>query len=168
MRYWSIFEKCDRLFQFTEKSDRETARGARSHSGDKVVRNETIILKLGALFISESRVRFLSLLNASTTTLLALGKPIGFKWICRLGGKKMSIKLDSGFEIVRFSDLSYEEITVEIQYQGEQIAQINKDKGIDQLEIEILTDYTKSGFSAKFKLRDFQQALQEAQKLIKQ
>ena len=80
----------------------------------------------------------------------------------------MSIKLDSGFEIVRFSDLSYEEITVEIQYQGEQIAQINKDKGIDQLEIEILTDYIKPGFCAKFKLRDFQQALQEAQKLIKQ
>lgn len=80
----------------------------------------------------------------------------------------MSIKLDSGFEVIRFSDLSYEEITVEIQYQGEQIAQINKDKGIDQLEIEILTDYTKSDFSAKFELRDFLHALHEAQKLIKQ
>ena len=40
----------------------------------------------------------------------------------------MSIKLDSGFEIIRFSDLTYEEITVEIQYKGKQIAQINKDK----------------------------------------
>lgn len=78
----------------------------------------------------------------------------------------MSVKLDSGFEILRFSDLKYEEITVEIQYQGEQIAQINKDKGVDQLEIEILTEYTTSNFSPKFKLSDFQLALDEARKLL--
>ena len=46
----------------------------------------------------------------------------------------MVIKLDSGFEIIRFSDLAFEEMTVEIQYKGEQIAQINKDKGMHLLE----------------------------------
>ena len=37
----------------------------------------------------------------------------------------MAIKLDSGFEILYFSDLSYEGMTVEIQYQGQQVAQID-------------------------------------------
>lgn len=80
----------------------------------------------------------------------------------------MAIKLNSGFEIIRFSDLSYEEITVEIQYQGEQIAQINKDRGIDQLEIEIFTEYIRPDFSPKLKLSDFLVALNEAQKLLKE
>ena len=80
----------------------------------------------------------------------------------------MSIKLDSGFEIIRFSDLTYEEITVEIQYQGEQIAQMNKDKGFERFEIEILTDYIASDFTPKFKLSDFQLALNKAQKLLKE
>ena len=80
----------------------------------------------------------------------------------------MVIKLDSGFEIIRFSDLTYEEITMEIQYKGEQIAQINKDKGIDQLEIEILTDYIKSNFVPKFMLSDFLVAINEAQKLLEE
>ena len=80
----------------------------------------------------------------------------------------MVIKLDSGFKIVRFSDVTYEEITVEIQYEGEQIAQINRDKGIDQLEIEILTDYINSDFSPKFMLSDFLGAINEAQKLLEE
>ena len=80
----------------------------------------------------------------------------------------MSIKLNSGFKIVRFSDVTYEEITVEIQYKGEQIAQINKDKGIDQLEIEVLTDYINSDFIPKFMLNDFLVAINEAQKLLKE
>lgn len=50
----------------------------------------------------------------------------------------MALKLDSGFEILRYSDEKYEELTVEIDYQGEIIAQINQDKGENQLEIEFL------------------------------
>ena len=80
----------------------------------------------------------------------------------------MSIKLNSGFKIVCFSDVTYEKITVEIQYKGEQIAQINKDKGIDKLEIEILTDYINSDFIPKFVLSDFLVAINEAQKLLKE
>ena len=80
----------------------------------------------------------------------------------------MSIKLNSGFKIVRFSDVTYEKITVEIQYKGEQIAQINKDKGIDKLEIEVLTDYINSDFIPKFMLNDFLVAINEAQKLLKE
>ena len=80
----------------------------------------------------------------------------------------MAIDLESGFEIIRFSDLAYEEITVELQYRGEQIAQINKDRGLDRLEIEILTDFIDRDFVPKFKLRDFLFALSEAQKLLEE
>ena len=55
--------------------------------------------------------------------------------ICKSAGVKMKSK--AGFEIVMFSDQQYEKITAEIQFAGEQIAQINMDKGKDQLEIEL-------------------------------
>jgi hypothetical protein len=80
--------------------------------------------------------------------------------------KKVSIKLSSGFEIVRFSDLAYEEMTIEIQYKGEQIAQLNKDKGVSLIEIEILTDFVASDFLPKFLLDDFLVAVTEAKKLL--
>ncbi|MHC5609912.1 MAG: hypothetical protein ACYTXA_02460 [Nostoc sp.] len=47
----------------------------------------------------------------------------------------MAINVDSGFEILYLSDLKYNEMTIEIQYKGQQVAQINKDKGIDKMEI---------------------------------
>lgn len=65
------------------------------------------------------------------------------------------ITMDSGFEIILFSDSKHEKITVEIQSQGEQIAQINKDRGTDLIEVEILTDYITTDFSPKFLLKDF-------------
>lgn len=43
----------------------------------------------------------------------------------------MAIKLDSGFEILYLSYFSYKNMTVEIQYKGQQVAQINKDKGVE-------------------------------------
>jgi hypothetical protein len=80
----------------------------------------------------------------------------------------MAIKLNSGFEILVLSDLVYEEMTVEIQYQGEQLAQINRDKGLKQLEIEMYTDFTPPEFAPKFKflLEDFLIALNEAKALL--
>jgi hypothetical protein len=78
----------------------------------------------------------------------------------------MSIKLKSGFEIISFSDLAYEEMTVEIQYKGEQIAQINKDRGVQSLEIEIFTEFVEPKFTPKFLMNDFLAALNEAQKLL--
>lgn len=78
----------------------------------------------------------------------------------------MSIKTSSGFEILRFSDSEYDEITVEIQYRGEQIAQLNKDRGVHLIEIEILTDYIDPSFLPKFLLSDFLSVLSEAKKLL--
>ena len=78
----------------------------------------------------------------------------------------MAIKLESGFEILRHSDLSYEEMTAEIQYKGEQIAQINMDEGLDNLEVEIFTEFVASGFKLKFQLNDFLEAVNEAKKVL--
>ncbi len=82
----------------------------------------------------------------------------------RSSQEKMPIKLDSGFEIFLFSDVIGEELTVEIEYQGEAIANINK-QGKNQ-EIEIRTDYLDCNFQPKFILDDFLLALNQAQKLI--
>ena len=76
----------------------------------------------------------------------------------------MSTKLDSGFNIVYFSDISYEEMTVEIQYKGQQVAQINKDKGVENMEIDIYSQYVDPDFLSelKFPLNDFLEALHKA------
>ncbi|TBV01547.1 hypothetical protein DNK08_18890 [Stutzerimonas kirkiae] len=47
----------------------------------------------------------------------------------------MKLESNPDFEIVRFSDSRYEKLTAEIRYKGEPIAQINQDKGTDELEI---------------------------------
>lgn len=77
------------------------------------------------------------------------------------------MKLKSGFEILRFSDLKYEEMTVEIQYLGEQIAQINMDRGFDKLEIELFTEFANIDFSTKFDLTSFLDAIDKAIKILK-
>jgi len=80
----------------------------------------------------------------------------------------MAIKLESGFEILRYSDLSYEQMTADIQYQGEQIAQMNMDKGIGKLEIEIFTEFDNSDFKPKFQLTDLLEALEESRKILEE
>lgn len=81
----------------------------------------------------------------------------------------MAIKLDSGFEILYFSDLSYESMTVEIQYKGQQVAQINKDKGVEQMEIEIYSQYVNSDYFSelKFPLDDFLAAVDKAREALR-
>lgn len=73
----------------------------------------------------------------------------------------MAINVDSGFEILYLSDLKYNEMTVEIQYKGQQVAQINKDKGVDKMEIDIYSEYVTPDFLSelKFPLSDFLEAI---------
>ncbi len=81
----------------------------------------------------------------------------------------MAINMDYGFDICWFSDINYNEMTVLIKFKGQDIAQINKDKGIDMLEIEIFTEYTHPDFIPiiqKFMLSDFLNALNEAIKIL--
>ena len=81
----------------------------------------------------------------------------------------MAIKLDSGFEILYLSDLKYNEMTVEIQYKGQQVAQINKDKGVEKMEIDIYSEYVTLDFLSelKFPLSDFLEAINIASKALR-
>jgi hypothetical protein len=56
----------------------------------------------------------------------------------------MKINSNPDFEVIGFSDSRYEKLTVEIQYRGEPIAQINQDQGVDSLEIEVFADLNSS------------------------
>ena len=78
----------------------------------------------------------------------------------------MAIKMESGFEILRLSDLSYEYMTVELQFKGVQILQLNKDKGVSKIELELFTDCMDPQCAPKFFLDDFLTALNEARKLL--
>lgn len=80
----------------------------------------------------------------------------------------MAIKLKSGFEVLRVSDIEFEEMTVEIQFEGEQIAQINMDNGFENLEIEWFTEFSNSSFVPKFKLCDLIEAINESKKILQE
>ncbi|GGY45694.1 hypothetical protein GCM10011297_18040 [Bacterioplanes sanyensis] len=98
---------------------------------------------------------------------LRFNKDGSFSGVVDLKDELMSIKLQSGFEIVSYSDLRYEEMTVELQYNGEQIAQLNMDGGVENIEVEILSDSMSLDFSMTFKLDDFMDALDKARKHLK-
>ncbi|MFT6254614.1 MAG: hypothetical protein ACJATV_000864 [Granulosicoccus sp.] len=80
----------------------------------------------------------------------------------------MAIKLESGFEVLRYSDLSYENMTAEIQYKGEQIVQIDMDEGLNNLEMEVFTEFIAPDFRLKFPLNDFLEAVNEARKILQE
>ena len=44
--------------------------------------------------------------------------------------------MSSGFSVDFFSDSKYEYLTAEISFDGQIICQINRDKGVDKMEIE--------------------------------
>nr|QCO92166.1 CdiIo1 [Pseudomonas aeruginosa]QCO92187.1 CdiI [Pseudomonas aeruginosa]QCO92573.1 CdiI [Pseudomonas aeruginosa]QCO92654.1 CdiI [Pseudomonas aeruginosa]QCO92662.1 CdiI [Pseudomonas aeruginosa] len=52
----------------------------------------------------------------------------------------MKLERNPDFEILRSSDVRYEHLTTEVQYKGEPVAQINQDKGKENLELEIFAD----------------------------
>ncbi|HDQ4523298.1 TPA: hypothetical protein P9F40_005668 [Pseudomonas aeruginosa] len=52
----------------------------------------------------------------------------------------MKLERNPDFEILRSSDVRYEHLTTEVRYKGEPVAQINQDKGKENLELEIFAD----------------------------
>lgn len=70
-------------------------------------------------------------------------------------------------ELFFSSPPEYENLTLEVQLNWERIAEINQDKGIDNLEIELFgTDMTHN-FVAKMPLDDFISILIEARDTLK-
>lgn len=72
--------------------------------------------------------------------------------------------ISNDFEIDFFSDNKYEEITVEVSYKGQILCQLNKDKGIDNIEIEFFFDsrILTEPVTPKFPLSEFINILNEA------
>ncbi|PIT09046.1 hypothetical protein BGI40_08755 [Snodgrassella communis] len=48
--------------------------------------------------------------------------------------------MKSNFEIDYFSDSKYEYLTIEISFKGQILCQLNKDKGVNNIEIEFFYD----------------------------
>ncbi|WP_431221660.1 hypothetical protein ACQ86O_14205 [Serratia sp. L9] len=70
------------------------------------------------------------------------------------------------FEVVFFSDSRYEELTAEISYKDQILCQLNKDKGIDNIEVEFFADarILVEQVAMKFPLNEFLAVLEEAKK----
>ncbi len=77
--------------------------------------------------------------------------------------------MNNNFEIIFFSDSRYEEITAEISYNGQILCQLNKDKGLDNIEIEFFSDarIIAEQNAMKFSLSGFLQVLTEATEELK-
>lgn len=73
----------------------------------------------------------------------------------------MAVLLSSGFEILRFSDVAFVEITAEIQYRRQTVAQLNLDKGIEEMEIEFFTESY-----SRFDLADLLEAIEVAKGVL--
>jgi hypothetical protein len=70
----------------------------------------------------------------------------------------------SKFSMDFVSDTKREHLFVEIYFDGQRFCQINRENGLDALEIEFLTDLYKLGRDVPmvFQLSDFEAVLQEA------
>lgn len=68
------------------------------------------------------------------------------------------------FEIDFSSDNKYEELTIEISYKGQILCQLNKDKGINNIEVEFFFDSRVLAEQPipKFPLDEFIHILNEA------
>ncbi|HGG9108905.1 hypothetical protein [Enterobacter cloacae] len=71
--------------------------------------------------------------------------------------------MSNGFEVDFFSDSRYEELTAEISYKGQILCQLNKDKGIDSIEIEFFSDsrILSEAVEMKFPVDDFLKILMQ-------
>jgi hypothetical protein len=76
----------------------------------------------------------------------------------------MKLEKNPNFEVLRSSDVRYEKLTTEVQYKGEVIAQINQDKGVGNLELEIFADLKDSVL--RVPLDDFLESLRLARESL--
>ena len=75
---------------------------------------------------------------------------------------------DSGIEILLSSDHDYEELTVEIYYNGKFIALLNQDEGVNNLKIEFAgTDLVEDMVLRKIDLAFFEKGLELAKQRIR-
>lgn len=71
------------------------------------------------------------------------------------------MSLPKGFEIVFISDIRFEFLAVEVYFHGYRVLQLNREKGIDNIEIEFLLDLQSvpNDIDIKFLLAEFNEVL---------
>ena len=69
-------------------------------------------------------------------------------------------------ELFFSSPIEYEELTLEVQLDRERIIEINQEKGVDHLEIELFGTDKSHGFVAKMPLDDLINILVEARETL--
>jgi hypothetical protein len=74
--------------------------------------------------------------------------------------------MNSDFSVDFFSDSRYEELTAEISYKGQILCQLNKDRGVNFIEVEFFTDSRifPEAIEMKFCIDDFLEVLLKTQK----
>lgn len=75
--------------------------------------------------------------------------------------------MNKKIELFFSSPADCEHLTIEVQLDRERVAEINREKGLDHLEIELFGSEPSIGFFAKIPLDDFIKKLIEARELIK-
>jgi hypothetical protein len=70
-------------------------------------------------------------------------------------------------ELFFSSPMDYEQLTVEVQLDRERIAEINQEKGLENLEVELFGSDAALDFSAKLPLDDFLAVLGEAREMLR-
>ncbi len=78
----------------------------------------------------------------------------------------MKLQQNKDIEIGRFSDVQYECLSSLIYFQEVPIAQVNKDKGKDKMEIELFNDFGDEEFLVKIPLDDFLEAVRLAKETL--
>lgn len=63
--------------------------------------------------------------------------------------------------------MEYENLTLEVQLNWGRVAEINQDKGVDNLEVELFGSDLSRGFTAKMPLDDLISILIEARDTLK-
>ncbi|MEX6177330.1 hypothetical protein AB6G03_10250 [Providencia hangzhouensis] len=74
---------------------------------------------------------------------------------------------DNKLELFFSSPMEYENLTLEVQLNWERVAEINQDKGVDNLEIELFGSDLSHGFTAKMPLDDLISILIEARDTLR-
>lgn len=71
--------------------------------------------------------------------------------------------MQAGFSVDFFSDSRYEFLTAEISFNGQILCQINRDKGVDRVEIEFFPDQRllEKTTTFKFPLDEFISLVEE-------
>jgi hypothetical protein len=78
------------------------------------------------------------------------------------------MSLVNEFKIDFISSVEFEWLAVEILFRGQRLMQLNREKGIENIEIEILTDIylLPETVEMKFSLDDFISIISEAKKAL--